>query len=268
MTMTQAINLGSDGQIPAIMTAVGISNLTNGLANGYEHEEDNSASSVGNGTREQTDPYTIPPNDQLTFTPRKLRVITGGAGFSGLMLAHKFQHRFSEMQSIIQHKIFEARHDMGGTWLVNTYLGVQCDDPSHTYFYSSGPEILRNIKRTAEKWDPTRDVQLHTKVVSAIWRADSGMWKVTVESQGERRDESAEVLISAQGVLDSCKRLSIPGIESFAGHRVNSADWDHSFNYPFKMMAVVGNGSSDVQIVPQLIKLPGTTVTNFARGPA
>ena len=77
--------------------------------------------------------YAIPLHDQLAFTPRKLRVITVGAGFSGMMMAHKFQHRFPEMDAFIDHKIFEARHDIGGTWLVNTYPGVQCDVPSHIY---------------------------------------------------------------------------------------------------------------------------------------
>lgn len=60
----------------------------------------------------------------------------------------------------------------------------------------------------------------------------------------------------------------IPGIESFKGHRVHSADWDHKFDYSHKRIAVIGNGSSGFQIVPQLAKLPGTTVTNFARGSA
>lgn len=77
--------------------------------------------------------YVIPMHDQLAFTPRKIRVITVGAGYSGLMMAHKFQHRFPKMRDIIEHKIFEARGDVGGTWLVNTYPGVQCDVPSHIY---------------------------------------------------------------------------------------------------------------------------------------
>lgn len=120
----------SDGEIPAINCVIGKppqrrpkTHLTNGnhVANPAKHEV--------NGLPE----YVIPMIDQLAFTPRKLRVITVGAGFSGLMMAHKFQHRFPEMEGIIEHKIFEARSDVGGTWLVNTYPGVQCDVPSHIY---------------------------------------------------------------------------------------------------------------------------------------
>ena len=61
---------------------------------------------------------------------------------------------------------------------------------------------------------------------------------------------------------------NIPGIDTFRGHRVHSAAWDHDYDYTHKRIAVIGNGSSGVQIVPQMAKLPGTTVTNFARGSA
>lgn len=77
--------------------------------------------------------YSIPLNPNFAFTPRKLRVFTIGAGFSGLLIAQKFQHRFPELQDIVDHTIIEARNDLGGTWLVNTYPGVQCDVPSHIY---------------------------------------------------------------------------------------------------------------------------------------
>lgn len=77
--------------------------------------------------------HSVPFNPQYALTPRKLRIITIGAGFSGLLIAHKFQHRFPELQEFVEHTIFEGRSDLGGTWLVNTYPGVQCDVPSHIY---------------------------------------------------------------------------------------------------------------------------------------
>lgn len=67
------------------------------------------------------------------YTPRKLRVVTIGAGYSGLTLAHKFQHQHSDLSDIVNHTIYEARSELGGTWLVNTYPGVVCDVPSHIY---------------------------------------------------------------------------------------------------------------------------------------
>ncbi|KAK5943971.1 hypothetical protein PMZ80_003252 [Knufia obscura] len=272
----------SDGEIPAVVDIPKNDiNEAGGLHNKDEHVNGRkSPNGYHAGAVQSSTDYNIPTNDQLAFTPRKIRVITVGAGFSGLMMAHKFQHKFPEMRDIIEHKIFEARHDIGGTWLVNTYPGVQCDVPSHIYafpfdpspdwtrFYSSGKEIHEYIKRTAKKWDLERDVYLNTRVKSAVWQDADGRWEVTVESDGVQRQEYAEVLISAQGGLDTYKWPDIKGINSYTGKRVHSAAWDHDFDYSHKRIAVIGNGSSGIQIVPQLMKLPGTNILNFARGPA
>jgi hypothetical protein len=130
--------LGSDGEQPAIPKILDHNPLPNGRLAPETAVADKNTEKITpgmNGHMEsgQLEPYSIRLNDQLAFTPRKLRVITVGAGFSGLLIAHKFQHRFPEMQAIVDHTIYEKRHEVGGTWLVNTYPGVQCDVPSHIY---------------------------------------------------------------------------------------------------------------------------------------
>lgn len=75
----------------------------------------------------------IPLNNQPSFKADKLRVIIIGAGYSGLTLAHKLRYQHPEMEEIVEAKIFEARPGIGGTWLANTYPGVQCDVPAHIY---------------------------------------------------------------------------------------------------------------------------------------
>lgn len=58
----------------------------------------------------------------------------------------------------------------------------------------------------------------------------------------------------------------IPGIHDFKGHKVHSAAWEHSYDYSHKRVGVIGNGSSGIQILPQMAKLPGTQVVSFQRG--
>lgn len=77
------------------------------------------------------DPFSLSP--EFAYQPRKLKVFTIGAGFSGLLMAHKFQHRFPDVKDIVEHTIFEARSEVGGTWFANDYPGVQCDVPAHIY---------------------------------------------------------------------------------------------------------------------------------------
>lgn len=85
------------------------------------------------GSAEEFKDISVPILQQYAYKKRRLRVATIGAGFSGLIFAYKLQHEHPEMQEFIDHVIFEANDDIGGTWKVNTYPGVQCDVPAHIY---------------------------------------------------------------------------------------------------------------------------------------
>jgi hypothetical protein len=62
---------------------------------------------------------------------------------------------------------------------------------------------------------------------------------------------------------------NVPGRETFKGHIVHTAKWDHSYVFKGERVGVIGNGSSGMQIVPQLQKLVGDegNLYNFIRGP-
>ena len=78
--------------------------------------------------------FETPVDDVPAWTPRrKLSIVTVGAGYSALIFAHKLQHQHPEFQDLVSHTIYESRSDIGGTWLVNRYPGVQCDVPAHVY---------------------------------------------------------------------------------------------------------------------------------------
>ncbi|CAG8063401.1 unnamed protein product [Penicillium nalgiovense] len=240
----------------------------------------NAPTEAGQSAKPVAAEYHIPLWDVPSYSvPRKLRVITIGAGFSGLTFAYKLRYENPEMEKIVSNTIFESRSDIGGTWLVNTYPGVQCDVPSHIYafpfdpnpdwghYYSSGAEIQEYIQKTVKKWGLDRDVQLNSKVVGLYWLEHLAQWKVTVEQNGLQRDEYADVVISAQGFLNSWKWPDIPGLHDFKGHKVHSASWDHAYDYSHKRIGIIGNGSSAIQILPQLAKLEGTEIISFQRSP-
>lgn len=113
----------------------------------YNHEARNGTPTSVNGVSNGIPPpeayndieymrnITVPLNDVPAFTPkRKLRVVTIGAGYAGLTLAQKIQHKYAkEMNNYVEHIIFEAKECVGGTWVANTYPGVMCDVPSAIY---------------------------------------------------------------------------------------------------------------------------------------
>lgn len=242
-----------------------------------------SVNMISNGTHhangESLSGWDISLRNVPAFSARKLKVITIGAGFSAMIFAHKLRYTHPEIAEIVDHTIYEARSEVGGTWLVNNYPGVQCDVPAHIYafpfdpnpdwnrFYATGSEIHEYFVKTVKKWGLDRDIVLNTKVVGAHWQEEQGQWKVTTERQGEQHQEFADVLVSAQGFLNTWKWPEIEGLHDFEGQKVHSAAWDHSQDYSNKRIAVIGNGSSGIQILPSVAKLPGTQVVSFQRGP-
>ncbi|EXJ70265.1 uncharacterized protein A1O5_06333 [Cladophialophora psammophila CBS 110553] len=250
-------------------TPNGVDATTNGVHHtGNPTTQDNAA----------VDDFAVDPNP--AWTPRKkLRVITIGAGFSGLTFAYKLQHQNPEMQDLVSHTIFEAREDIGGTWLANVYPGVQCDVPAHiyafpfdpnpdwTHFFATGKEIHEYMQKITKKWNLDQDVKLSHRVIETVWQAESGQWKVTVESEGRQWDEYAEVLVSGQGVLNSWQWPEIEGLHDFKGHKSHSANWDANYDYSHKRIALIGNGSTGVQVLPQLARLPETEILSFQRSP-
>lgn len=79
----------------------------------------------------------------------------------------------------------------------------------------------------------------------------------TIENQQthEITHDWSHILINGTGILNSWKWPSIAGLHSFSGPKMHSAAWDHSIDLENKTIAVIGTGSTSVQIVPQLQKI-------------
>lgn len=93
---------------------------------------------------------------------------------------------------------------------------------------------------------------------ASIWSRSSSVSRISMAESGKA---------GGADMPRHHKWPQIEGLHDFKGHITHSADWDHGYDYSGKRIAVIGNGSSGIQIVPQLAKLPGTDVTNFIRGP-
>jgi hypothetical protein len=71
---------------------------------------------------QQHPPNWAPILEQAIYTRRQLRIVCIGAGLSGLTLAHKIKHEFKATN--VDFTIYDRNHDVGGTWLENTYPGA------------------------------------------------------------------------------------------------------------------------------------------------
>jgi hypothetical protein len=83
--------------------------------------------------------YEIDKEVMIGGYQRKLRVLTVGAGVSGIMMAYMIQKDSKN----VEHVIYEKNPDIGGTWYENRYPNCACDVPSHAYIYSFAPNVSR-----------------------------------------------------------------------------------------------------------------------------
>ncbi|EXJ88120.1 hypothetical protein A1O1_05048 [Capronia coronata CBS 617.96] len=218
--------------------------------------------------------YTI--SEQPLYTPRPVRIITIGAGASGLNVARNVSRHMKNVEL----QIYEKNDGVGGTWLENRYPGCGCDIPSHNYqyswelnpgwkqYYSSQSEIESYFRRAAERHDLLKFIKFRHQVVAAVWDDDEGIWKFEIEDlvTGEKFHDHGHFFINASGYLNNWKWPEIPGLHSFKGELMHSAAWKEDTDLKDKRVAVLGCGSSGIQVVAR-IQPEVKHLTTFIRTP-
>jgi cation diffusion facilitator CzcD-associated flavoprotein CzcO len=113
-----------------------------------------------------------------------------------------------------------------------------------------------------DRFDLRRHIRFGTEVTELSFDERAGVWTVTAG----RRKFRARTVVLASGPLPDSSYPAIRGLESYAGHKIHSARWDHDYDFTGKTVAVVGTGASAVQIIPELVKQAGF-VKVFQRTP-
>ena len=193
--------------------------------------------------------------------PSSPHIVIVGAGFGGIAAAIELRrHGFDDVT------ILEGAPDLGGTWFYNSYPGAACDVPSHLYSFSyeqrtswsrlcsPQQEILDYLRAVAHDHGVAGLIRFSERVGDCTFDPGRRRWALETES-GERHD--ADVLILATGQLNRPSIPELPGRERFAGHTFHSARWDHDYDLRGKRVAVVGNGASAVQFVPEVARHAG-----------
>lgn len=220
------------------------------------------------------EPIVVNP-DENAFTPRKLRVVCVGAGFSGLTLSHKLKHEYP--LDFVDLSIYEKSDTVGGVWETNTYPGCGCDLPAHTYvfpfepnpswsqFYVRRPEIRQYILDTVEKYGLRDPIIFNTELLKSTWNEECGKWMLELRQNGAIIHDQADILMNGSGLLSRWKMPDIDGLDQFTGKIMHTANWDPSYDWTGKKIAVVGNGSSGLQVIPALQPKAGKIVNYIRR---
>ena len=120
--------------------------------------------------------------------------------------------------------------------------------------YPGQQEIHNYLKRCVERYELTPHIRLSTRFHEATWDEAESVWHVTA---GEGMRIRARVLVSGIGALHIPSFPNLKGIDSFAGPKFHSSNWDHNVDLAGKNVAVVGTGASAIQFVPQIVPRAG-----------
>lgn len=147
----------------------------------------------------------------------------------------------------------------------------------------TGPEILQYMEDVADNYNLRQYITTCRKVVGARWIDEKQKWQVISKNTDGRRNavsswgitdgevgddivEECDIFINASGFFNHWRWPDTPGREKFKGIMAHSANYDPGLDLRGKRVAVIGNGSSGIQVTAAVQKV-ATTMSVYMRHP-
>ena len=161
----------------------------------------------------------------------------------------------------------------------NRYPGARVDSPVPHYEFSDpglysdwawsqrfpgSAEIRKYFRHVADKWDLDKDTVFQTTVNSAIWDDAESRWMIHTNNNVAYR---CQFFLPNTGIAAKRHTPSWEGIEKFEGSWIHPSYWPkEEADLRGKRIAVIGTGSSGVQITQEIAPLASEFVL-FQRTP-
>ena len=193
--------------------------------------------------------------------PLDADVLIVGAGVTGI---HQL---YLAREAGFSVRLLEAGDGVGGTWYWNRYPGCRFDSESYTYAYlfskelfdewewreqfAEQPETERYLNHVVDRFDLRRHMRFDARVTSATFDEPTATWTVVTDDGTKSR---SRYLIAATGVLSVPFYPDVPGRADFRGQSMHTGRWPAApVDLTAKRVAVIGTGSSGVQIAPVIV---------------
>ena len=190
---------------------------------------------------------------------KKVDALIVGAGFAGLYLLHLLRDKQG-----LNVAVLDLAGGVGGTWYWNRYPGARCDVASHEYSFSfskelqqewcwsekfaAQAEILKYLEHVADRFDLNKDIQLNTKVTSAVYVEVEKRWNITTQ---DGHQFSAQYFIPATGALSSANIPTIQGQDQYKGDVYVTGKWPaEGVDFKGKKVGIIGTGATAIQVIP------------------
>jgi cation diffusion facilitator CzcD-associated flavoprotein CzcO len=187
-------------------------------------------------------------------------VLIIGAGITGVYQLYTLR------EAGFNARIVEAAPGAGGTWYWNRYPEARFDSESYSYGYffsrelfdewkwserfAGQPEIEQYINHAIDRFGLRDSITFDYRVESLQFDAEDDFWLVHPQEGPELK---ARYIVTAVGLLSAPYLPSISGQERFRGKQYHTGLWpERGVMFEGRRVAVVGTGSSGIQIVPAI----------------
>lgn len=217
-------------------------------------------------------PWTVDWTGAKPELPEGFNVVIIGSGFSGLAAGLQYQ------KLGIPYTILERQPEAGGTWAANRYPDIRVDTISITYefafeksfpwkeYFGRGADVRAYLEMVSKKYGMYDNTRFAHELKKATFDESRDVWLLEVDTPDGIQTFEANVLVNGVGTFANPKFPDFEGIESFEGQLLHPARWPADFDATGKRVAVVGNGSTGVQLL-EPVALDAEQVYVYQRTP-
>ncbi len=190
--------------------------------------------------------------------PEGFSVAVIGSGFSGLAMGVQL-----ELLGI-PYVVLDRQPEPGGTWSINRYPDIRVDTISITYefsfeknypwkeYFGRGADVREYLGHISKKYGVHDNTRFGRDLKSARFDEDRNVWVLEVAAPDGTEWLEANVIVNAVGTFANPRQPDFEGLEEFQGTIIHPSRWPADFDPTGRRMAVVGNGSTGVQMVSVL----------------
>lgn len=192
--------------------------------------------------------------------PKDFRVAIIGSGPAGIVAGVQ-----CELLGL-PYVLLERQGEAGGTWTINRYPDVRVDTPSVTYEYSfeklypwaehfnRGEAVRGYLQHVSRKYGVMENSRFNHDVKGAAFDEGRNIWVLDVDTRDGMQRIEANVVITACGTFANAQLPDIEGVADFEGRIVHPSAWPQDLDLTGKRVAVIGNGSTGVQLLAAVAK--------------
>jgi 4-hydroxyacetophenone monooxygenase len=203
-------------------------------------------------------PFTTDWTNGKPALPEGFMVAVIGSGFSGLSMGVQLE------KLGIPYVVFDRQPEPGGTWSINRYPDIRVDTTSITYefsfekdyrwseYFGRGAEVRGYLDYVSRKYGVYENTRFGCDLKKATFDEARDVWVLELDTPDGLETIEANAIVNAVGTFTNPRQPQFEGREQFEGEILHPTRWPADFDATGKRIAIIGNGSTGVQLLAPL----------------